>query len=86
VNAVTQMERLGYVFTLDGDSIRFRLTGAQPDGGQVDALLAELLVHKSDALAFLRQRQLPQRIQPNELGRYAHVLTPEAWRAYYRLD
>lgn len=62
MRALTELERLGYTFTLDNNTIRYRLAGTHPDPEIVQPLLAELKAHKPEAISFLQARALPEHI------------------------
>jgi len=81
MRALTELERLGYTFTLDNNAVRYRLTGPQPDPESVRPLLGELKTHKPEAILFLRLRQLPQRLSIPE---WAEL--PEELRRQYVLE
>jgi hypothetical protein len=56
VNALLELERLGYRFALDGDTVRYAHAGARPDPGLASSLLADLREHRDEAVLFLRAR------------------------------
>lgn len=56
MKAILELQQLGYTFTLDGDSIRYRHRGQPPDPQQVRPLLEYLQRHRAEALCFLRQQ------------------------------
>lgn len=55
MNAITELEKYGYSFTLAGETIRAACSAA-PDPAVVRPLLAELKQRKTEALAYLQQR------------------------------
>lgn len=57
MNVIIELERHGYTFTLSGETIRATCE-TTPDPATVQPLLAELKRRKTEALAFLRQREL----------------------------
>ncbi len=56
MNALLELERLGYRFTLDGDAIRYTHAGIRPDPGMAGSLMANLREHRDEAVSFLRAR------------------------------
>ena len=62
MRALTELERLGYTFTLDNNAVRYRLTGPHPDPEMVRPLLDVLKAHKPEAIAFLKTRELPEHL------------------------
>ncbi len=56
MRALLELERLGYRFVLDGDTIRYAHAGARPDPGLASSLLADLREHRDQAVSFLRAR------------------------------
>jgi hypothetical protein len=59
MNAITQLEQMGYTFTIEGDKLRYALRhkGQLPDSALVRPLLAELNHRKSEAIQFLQTRE-----------------------------
>jgi len=86
MNAIIELEQLGYTFTVEGESIRYRLAGAITDPVLARALLAKLQAQKAEALEWLQIRQLPKRIPLNDLYLYSSVLTADVVRKHYRLE
>ena len=54
MNAITQLENLGYSFILEGDRIRYRHNGTVSNPTLVRPLLAELRQRKGEAIQFLK--------------------------------
>jgi hypothetical protein len=56
MKAIQELEQLGYVFTLDGGSVRYAHHGERPDPEQVRPFLEYVGRHRDEAVAFLRER------------------------------
>jgi hypothetical protein len=57
MNAITELEKLGYTFTLEGEKIRYQHNGVLVENEErVKSLLAELKANKSEAIRFLLGR------------------------------
>lgn len=54
VQAIIELEKLGYHFTVDNDKLKFRIEGCRPDGA--DRWLDEVRGQKEQAIEFVRQR------------------------------
>ena len=67
MNTITQLESLGYSFTLEGDKIRYTHTGELPDQAVARPLLAELSQRKAEAIQFLQERA-PSLVKPEANG------------------
>ena len=55
IDAVLELETLGYRFTLNGDSIKFTHQGIRPDPAIVRPLLRTIKENRVDALEWLRE-------------------------------
>ncbi|MHB1406713.1 MAG: hypothetical protein ACYCV0_14130, partial [Desulfitobacteriaceae bacterium] len=71
MQAVLELEKLGYVFTLEGDGLSYNFEKAVlSDFSKVSSLLGQVRKNKDDAIAFLRVRSFRQaelRIKYNQL-------------------
>lgn len=56
MKALLELEQVGFVFTLEGDTMRYTHNGQRPDREYVRARLQHIQQHREDALNFLRQR------------------------------
>ena len=85
MNPILDLERAGYQFTLDGDSIRYTLLpGREVDPATVKPLLEQLKKHKPDAIAFLRQRDdLPLSLTGVDPGEVALAWSQLKHRGYF---
>lgn len=79
MNTITQLESLGYTFTLEGgygnreDKIRYHRNGVVTDEELARSLLAELKQNKSEAIRFLVGRSLRQaatKPEPDQVPSY----------------
>lgn len=63
IEAARTLTRLGYRFTVNGDTIKAKYEGTgEPNPGQVRALLAQVREHKPEVLAYLSRPALRDRI------------------------
>ena len=56
MKALERLERLGYLFTVDGNDIRYSHYGERPPQGEVRRLLNHLKRRQDEVLVFLRER------------------------------
>lgn len=57
MQAILTLEKLGFTFSLEGDGLKYELSGLPPsDVQKVESLLEELRLNKAYALSFLRER------------------------------
>lgn len=74
MNLITQLESLGYSFTLEGDKLRYTHTGQTPDPATAGPLLAELKERRLEAIRFLRCRHALRVTLPiDEFFDYCHA-------------
>lgn len=71
MQAILQLEKLGYVFTIEGGSLGYKLRRLLPsDVSGINSLLAEVRLHKDEAISFLKERTVKQaqlRLEYNRL-------------------
>jgi hypothetical protein len=61
LRAIEELERIGYRFALDGDTLRFSLNnGPRPDPERVHPLLEHLRRNREKAVAFVKVRSIRQ--------------------------
>jgi len=66
MQAVRELERLGFRFTIAGEKLRYQYAGeGQPDPAKVRPLLEELKANKQEAIAYLWQRNI-HRTKPEQ--------------------
>jgi hypothetical protein len=58
MKTILELERLGYTFSTDGDSIHYVHRGKRPDPERVRPLLEHLKHHREDAVRFVRKQAL----------------------------
>ena len=58
INAVVELEALGYVFSLDKNDMIFKFVGDHADSEKVRPLLNRIRANKGKAIAFLKARYL----------------------------
>ena len=56
MKAITDLEAMGYKFTVDGDKLRAVCDGDLADADKVRSLLGYVKRHRDEALVFLRER------------------------------
>jgi len=56
MNAILELERLGYQFTLNGSAVYYVHKGERPEPQRVRPLLDDLRCHRAATISFLRVR------------------------------
>ncbi|WP_312422563.1 hypothetical protein [Anaerospora hongkongensis] len=58
MQAIQEIESLGYVFTIAGDSLRYRFVGHnRPNSNKVTMCLNEIKKNKAEAIRYLQDRE-----------------------------